>query len=376
MSVELIPTSSDDLTFRIVAREDVLPREQALVMLKQLERVLNEIINNPSKHCTDCSSLPSKLLSITPAKEPYISSEASLLHQFLEIQAHRSPWRIGFEFALRLSNGEISIDQWTYAELNKEADKVASYLVMMGTKTREMIAICFNKCPEATFAILGILKAGCAFVAIDPEAPIHRQDFILRDSRSSLLLTMRGMKSSLSHQINIPIICLDKSIDGTTEESISNMPRRASPELQGSDLCYCLYTSGTTGTPKACLITHENAVQAMMAFRRVFHGRWNSNSRFLQFASFHFDVCILEQFWSWSVGICVTSAPRDLILEDIGRIIRELRITHLDLTPSLAKTLNPDHVPSLYKGVFITGGEKLQQEILEAWGSKECIYNG
>jgi non-ribosomal peptide synthetase component F len=95
----------------------------------------------------------------------------------------------------------------------------------------------------------------------------------------------------------------------------------------------------------------------------------------LQFASFHFDVSVLEQYWSWSVGICVTSAPRDLIFEDIARAIRLLGITHIDLTPSLAKLLHPDEVPSLHDGVFITGGERLSEEVIEKWGEVRCIFN-
>ena len=136
-----------------------------------------------------------------------------------------------------------------------------------------------------------------------------------------------------------------------------------------------LTDTGTTGIPKGCDISHENAVQAMLAFQRIFAGRWTSDSRWLQFASYHFDVSVLEHFWSWSVGICVTSAPRDIILEDISRTIRQLHITHLDLTPSLARTLHPSKVPSLCTGVFITGGELLKQEILDVWGPELCIYN-
>jgi len=114
----------------------------------------------------------------------------------------------------------------------------------------------------------------------------------------------------------------------------------------------------------------------MLAFQRLFAGHWNPRSKWLQFASFHFDVSVLEQFWSWSVGICVASAPRDLIFEDIPGAIRQLGITHIDLTPSLARLLHPDDVPSLWKGVFITGGEQLKQEILDVWGEYACIYNG
>ena len=236
-----------------------------------------------------------------------------------------------------------------------------------------MIAICFNKCPEASFAILGILKAGCSFVAIDPAAPADRQKFIVQDSKSCLVLAMEDSSEALREDEKIEVIFLDNFAQSF---ELPESPPRLSFEIQASDLCYCLYTSGTSGTPKACLITHENAVQAMMSFQRLFRGRWDEKSRFLQFASFHFDVSILEQYWSWSVGICVTSAPRDLIFEDIGGFIQALGITHLDLTPSLAKTLHPDDVPSLCQGVFINGGEKLTQETLDLWGSKGCIYNG
>ncbi|PHH92120.1 hypothetical protein CDD83_8883 [Cordyceps sp. RAO-2017] len=113
----------------------------------------------------------------------------------------------------------------------------------------------------------------------------------------------------------------------------------------------------------------------MMAFQELFKGHWEAGSRWLQFAALHFDVSVLEQYWSWSVGITVVSAPRELILDDLAGAINELGITHIDLTPSLARLTHPDDVPSLCRGVFITGGEQLQQEILDNWGPMAVIYN-
>ncbi|CUS14787.1 unnamed protein product [Tuber aestivum] len=176
----------------------------------------------------------------------------------------------------------------------------------------------------------------------------------------------------LNGKLDAKIVSMQSSI--TIKTASTDTPEI--PDLKPSGLCYCLYTSGTTGTPKGCELTHENAVQAMLAFQRLFSPHWDSESRFLQFASFHFDVSVLEQFWSWSVGVCVTSAPRDLIFQDLALTIRELRITHLDLTPSLATLIKPEEAPLLCKGVFITGGEQLKQEILDVWGEKGCIYNG
>ncbi|KAK7754526.1 NRPS [Diatrype stigma] len=113
----------------------------------------------------------------------------------------------------------------------------------------------------------------------------------------------------------------------------------------------------------------------MLAFKELFSGHWDDQSRWLQFASFHFDVSVLEQYWSWFVGITVVAAPRDLILSDLIGTISKLEITHIDLTPSLARLTHPDEVPSLCRGVFITGGEQLRQDVLDNWGPKEVIYN-
>ncbi len=357
-----------------MARNDVLPPEQASLLLEQLEYTLNDTLCHPKHHSTDVSSIPKKLLSITPAKEVHIPSPVTTLHQFVEMQARENPHGTALEFVTSFGRYQNTKLRWTYRQLDGEGNKVAQFLVGMGIRPRSLIAICFKKCPEASFATVGILKAGCAFVAIDPEAPIDRQKFIIRDSHSSLVLAMTDTAAALREQSSARVICLDDIADVLLTISPSWQRPEILNNLQGSDLSYCLYTSGTTGTPKACLLTHENVVQALMSFQRILP--WDRGSRFLQFASFHFDVSILEQYWSWSVGICVTSAPRDLILEDIGAAIRALGITHIDLTPSLAKTLHPDDAPSLRKGVFITGGEKLQQEVIDNWGSHGCLYNG
>lgn len=378
ISIEIHPVHSKEavLQLRLVARKDVLPQEQASILLEQLENTLTDTILNPDQNSADTSSYPREILSITPAKEAYIPSKITLLHQFVEYQAEHQPCKVALEFATSLAVEKSCKRQWTYRELDSEGDKIAQLLAQNGVKPRSMVAICFRKCPEASFATLGILKAGCAFVAIDPDAPTDRQRFIVQDSDCSIVLVMRDTAEALMGQTKTPVVALDDVGDFPATTAVAKLQLDLPQILQGSDLCYCLYTSGTSGTPKACLLTHENAVQAMLSFQRLFHGHWDVDSRFLQFASFHFDVSVLEQYWSWSVGICVTSAPRDLIFEDIAGAISALGITHLDLTPSLAKTLHPDDVPSLCKGIFITGGEQLQQEVLDVWGSRGCIYNG
>ncbi|RDL30814.1 uncharacterized protein BP5553_10159 [Venustampulla echinocandica] len=373
VSMEIQPVKSGALALRLTFREDLVPAEHAEIILRQYDSLLIDTLRNPHSVSDVAPDLGTALLSITPAEEPELPDSAQLLHHFVERGAQQWPSKTAFEFATRLEPGNVQTRFWTYSELDKEGNKIAHMLNQRGIIAGEIIATCFDKCPEASFAIIGILKAGCAYVALDPNAPGDRLKFIIEDSGAKLILSAGKTGHTLERDLDSNVIMLDsRAIYADCTSDTVKLTRDISPQ----DVSYCLYTSGTTGTPKGCLITHENAVQAMLSFQRLFAGHWTEESKWLQFASFHFDVSVLEQFWSWSVGICVASAPRDLIFEDIPGAIQGLGITHIDLTPSLARLLHPKDVPSLCNGVFITGGEQLRQEILDVWGEIGCIYNG
>ena len=367
LSIELEP-SDGRLNYRLTFLPHIIPQEQATLILDQLDHLLNRYISPEMAE----ESFSPKLYSITPVKVPQIPSEVGLLHEFVERTATRCPEHIAFEFATSIRRGSHVNRRWSYRELDVEGNKIANLLISRGVKPGELVGVCFEKCPEASFAILGILKAGCAFVALDPGAPSARKAFILGDSGAPVVLSMGAQSANFEEHMKKTVINLDEVTWGCMSSEKPVLARQILPQ----DRSYCLYTSGTTGTPKGCELSHENAVQAMLAFKRLFTDHWDADSRWLQFASFHFDVSVLEQYWSWSVGICVVSAPRDLIFEDLAASIRSLRITHIDLTPSLARIIHPDDVPTLCKGVFITGGESLKQEILDVWGPKGVIYNG
>ncbi|KAF2843129.1 nonribosomal peptide synthetase 2 [Patellaria atrata CBS 101060] len=373
VSLELEPISNDELRLRLTFTSDLLPKEQAELLLRQYERTFMHLVSTPNGETNGAYVDDSSILSVTPAREPELMSEVEQLHQFVEHTARKSPQKVAFEFATSVHDGQVISRTWTYRELDEICNQIANLLV--GDRQVEpgkLIAICFEKCPEASFAMIGILKAGCAFVALDPTAPEARKRYILEDSKAVLVLSLESLSKDIITEASTPVI----NLDHWPWQDFSSDPPQLSREVSPQDLSYCLYTSGTTGTPKGCELTHENAVQALLSFKRIFGHRTTEDSRWLQFASFHFDVSILEQFWSWSIGIRVVSAPRDVIFEDLPGTIRKLKITHLDLTPSLAKIIHPDDVPALCSGVFITGGEQLKQEILDIWGPKGAIHNG
>ncbi|KAK9415264.1 putative Amino acid adenylation domain-containing protein [Seiridium unicorne] len=368
ISLEIEEVGSDSLRFSLDFHNDILPPDQADLLLSQFDANLIELLQSPNGQENDMIPKQPDLYSVMPPQYSHLPCGTGLLHQFVEATANSSPNNVALEFVHALGE-DIQSMQWSYRQLDELGNKIAHLLLDHGIQRGGIVAVCFDKCPEAYFTILGILKAGCAFVALDPGAPASRQQFIVEDSGALALMLKTGWTIDLEFSPSCPVLHIDIDNLGPYPE--------VSPvlDIDPQDNCYCLYTSGTTGTPKGCLITHENAVQAMLAFQRLFAGHWDDQSRWLQFASFHFDVSVLEQYWSWSVGIRVISASRDLILSDLLSTISRLEITHIDLTPSLARLVHPDEVPSLCKGVFITGGEQLRQDILDVWGSKGVIYN-
>ncbi|KAK2594207.1 hypothetical protein QQS21_008096 [Conoideocrella luteorostrata] len=368
VSLEIEPCSNGEFCIRITTRRDIVPAEQAELMLLQFEAILVHLLTQPYGEESELHKSHPELFSVMPAQCPVMESPVNLVHQLVERKAQSQPNLPALEFFWSFENNFGPSRIWTYKELDEVGNQVAHLLADIVT-VGDIVAVHFPKCPEAYFSILGILKAGCSFVALDPGAPEARKIFILEDSRAKCLLT--EIHSEIPSNFDLPVITVNDEKLRPYSKSQVRHRHIVTPE----STCYCLYTSGTTGTPKGCEITHENTVQALMAFQNLFQGHWQSDSRWLQFAALHFDVSVLEQYWSWSVGITVVAAPRELILDDLVGSINKMAITHIDLTPSLARLTHPDELPNLCKGVFITGGEQLNQEILDAWGPKAVIYN-
>lgn len=336
------------------------------MLLRQYEELFWTLLADPGQPIQDLElRLPSELLCILPPEVPELDSPVQLMHQFVQLNAEKTPEAIAFEYVDDLADESTTL---TYSELEASSNRLAGHLIERhGLGSTKPIAICFDKCPEAFVSILAVLKTGSPFCCLDPTAPIDRKRYIIEDAEASAVLCGPSYQNELLQGCQTKIIVVDNL------DKLSEFPMPIIIDQQDSALCYILYTSGSTGTPKGCKISHKSAVQALISFRTEFEGRYDSDSRFLAFASFHFDVSILESYFSWSVGARVCAAPKDIMLSDIPGTIQRFRITHLDLTPQLAMTLQREEAQSLR--IFITGGEMLRAEIVEHWGDTSILFN-
>ncbi|HEY2989059.1 MAG TPA: condensation domain-containing protein, partial [Candidatus Binatia bacterium] len=182
------------------------------------------------------------------------------VHELFEAQVERTPDAVALVFP-STGSGHGEDGQITYRELNRRANQLAHYLKRRGLGPEVLAGIYMERSLEMALALLGILKAGAAYVPIDASYPQPRVEFMLRDSAMAVLLTQRRLAERLP-QDGVHTICLDADCPDIARESDANPVSGARPE----NLAYVIYTSGSTGTPKGVLIEHRqilNYVQAI-----------------------------------------------------------------------------------------------------------------
>ncbi len=252
VSIEVEAQEHGLLQYRVTFFSDILAAEQARLLLRQLEETVWHIATNPNADNEAMESLTPELFSIAPPEQPILESPVEFAHQFVESQARTNPTKVALHFVDGLQDSRANGRTWTYKQLDDNGNRVARKL-LPHVRVGDTVAIHFEKCPEAFFAILGILKAGCGFLALDPSAPASRKEFILKDARAPVLLVSTAGSANFDLENHPPLLHIDES--ALVEESPE--PVALASPLSPQDPCYCLYTSGTTGLPKGCEITHE-----------------------------------------------------------------------------------------------------------------------
>jgi len=266
---------------------------------------------------------------------------------------------------------ETAVDAWdgsfTYEALDRISTLIAHHLVAQGVGPESMVPLCFDKSCWAIAALMGVIKAGGAMVFIDPANPANRRREIMSQLNGDYILTNSNHAASWESMGVRPIIIDGKLIDCLREFGAS--PRTGvSPE----NLLYVVFTSGTTGKPKGCLITHKAFLSG--ALQHAAKSNLGPRTRVMQLASYSFDVSVLEILTSLISGACVCTPDSAAMTQGLASIINSYQITWAFLTPSLVKLVKPYEVPSLK--TLILGGEKLHKADIETWAAHLQLVNG
>lgn len=263
----------------------------------------------------------------------------------------------------------IEDKQLTYSQLNEKANQLAHYILNLKQKN-SLVAICLERSSEMIISLLGILKAGCAYVPIDPNYPQSRIRFMLEDSAAPVLLTQSNLNTQFlldKFSSECFVVCLDE-VDFNIQSSKNPIINR-----QANDLAYVIYTSGSSGTPKGCLITHHNITRLLYSTNHWY--QFNDTDVWTLFHSYAFDFSVWEIWGSLLYGGKLIIVPYWISrsTEDFYDLLIKEQVTVLNQTPSAFKQLIREDMSrneSLNLRYVIFGGEALDTKTLQEWFAK------
>ncbi|MBZ4422338.1 non-ribosomal peptide synthase/polyketide synthase [Myxococcus sp. RHSTA-1-4] len=281
------------------------------------------------------------------------------VHRLFEAVVERTPEAVAVTFE------EQAL---TYRELDGRANQLAHHLRALGVGPETPVGVCLERSPELVVALLGILKAGGAFLPLDPANPGDRLGFMLQDAGAPVVVTQSHLADELP-SAGQQLVCLDE--EARHLETRPSQP----PSIDGGPehLAYVIYTSGSTGRPKGTLLTHQGLSSTALTVARA-HGV-RPDSRVLQFASIGFDAAVCEVFSTLLAGARLCLARRDALLpgEALAGTLRSCAITTVTLTPSVLAQQEPEEFPALE--TIISAGEACTPEVARRWGAGRRLIN-
>jgi amino acid adenylation domain-containing protein len=277
------------------------------------------------------------------------------IHQWFESQAKKTPGAAAVVFENHLL---------TYGELDKRANQLAHRLRRLGVGPDILVALCLERSLELIVGVLGVLKAGGAYLPLDLAYPKERLAFMLQDAEASILLTQHSLASALPVQ-GMAIIDIDD--DFSHEPDIAPIVK-----MTPDQLAYCIYTSGSTGKPKGVLITHRNVVRLFTATEHWFG--FGPTDVWTLFHSSAFDVSVWEMWGALLYGGHLVVVPYLVSRSpsDFYELLERESVTVLSQTPSAFRQLLWAETSSLKPRTLqlryiIFAGEKLELQMLRPW---------
>lgn len=271
------------------------------------------------------------------------------IHQLFELQVERTPNHIAVVFGKQ---------ELTYQELNSRANQLAHYLQFLGVRPDRLVGICMNRSLDMVIGLLGILKAGAAYVPLDPAYPQERLAFMIEDSRLSILLTESDRCTQLPpHQAQV--ICLDTDWPQIAQYSKKNPESEVTP----NDLAYTIYTSGSTGKPKGVLVPHRGVTNLLTVMQQT--PGLTEHDVFLAVSTISFDIAAVELYLPLTVGAKSLLVSREVASDaaQLVNLLAEAGVTVMQATPATWRLLLAAGWEGDRNLKIICGGEALSRDL-------------
>lgn len=340
--------------------------------VKCYKKLFIDVLNNliQSNKAIAVSKYPIAGNSIVVGKAPQNSlpigskfcSQEKMLHKLFEEQAKQNPNNIVIVTGSRVL---------TYKQLNIAANKLAHYLI--GTQKvlpGDLITLCFDKDEYMLIAILAVLKAGAAYVPLDPNCPDKRMNFILEDTKTKWLLTNKNYLDNLFNLSNLAVKIISIDSGCTNIEIDKCLESNPVVRLSSVNLAYVIYTSGTTGKPKGVLQPHYNVVNLFESTNHQFN--FTAKDVWVLFHSYAFDFAVWEMFGALINGgkLIIPTFEQTKDLNIFYNLCKNEGVTVLNQTPaafySFAEiALNNSKLTNLR--YIILGGDVLTPSNLIPW---------
>ncbi|NNE45366.1 MAG: amino acid adenylation domain-containing protein [Rhodothermales bacterium] len=334
--IALLFLPDDPMRVKIMYDSGRFAAEDIETLLRQFEIVLDRVSSEENSLVRDVQ-LPPEELSIL--RGPHAAEATLPVHQQLLRTASIRPDAI----AVSCDGGQMS-----YGDLARRSASIAARLANLGLQADEPVCLVLNRSTDMIAAMIGVLRAGGAYVPIDPDAPDRRVEKLVEDCRARLIIESSGSDRQIDNRSLTRII---------VEEIQDDAERYVDPNTAPSDRAYILYTSGSTGQPKGVEVTHENLSSSTAARADYYQ---DSPKSFLLLSSYVFDSSVAGIFSTLcSGGKLVVPQPRlEQNVEALARLIQAETITHTLCLPSLYRLIlkfaDPSFLASL-KTVIVAG---------------------
>lgn len=250
----------------------------------------------------------------------------SCLHLRFEEQVQRRPNAIAAAYGKQ---------QLTYSELNERANRLARLLQSLGVRADTLVGICLRRSLNMLAAMVAVLKAGAAYVPVDPAYPAERIAFMLEDSGRPVLITEESLIGSLPPYATEKMVLIDRDLPRINQLDATNLGHASTAR----NLAYVIHTSGSTGQPKGVMIPHRAVVNFMQSMQR--EPGLEENDIVLAVTTLSFDIAELELWLPLCVGARVVIAGRE-VAADGAQLIEVLRTsgtTFMQATPATWRLL-------------------------------------